>query len=118
MSCLFRVYPLNSTFIHKQFIIIMNSISFSFFFSFTFFPFEDYTAFPPAMSVQCMLDHKELHSFAVQIARGMKHLEEHKIIHRDLAARNVLIDENRQLKISDFGLSRSLIYIGQRSKKV
>lgn len=65
-----------------------------------------------------MLDHKELHSFAVQIARGMKHLEDRGIIHRDLAARNVLIDENKQLKISDFGLSRCTIYVTRRTKKV
>lgn len=82
--------------------------------------FEDYTVFPntAAISLECVLDHKELHSFAVQIARGMKHLEERGIIHRDLAARNVLIDENRQLKISDFGLSRSIIYVTRRAKKV
>ena len=28
------------------------------------------------------------------------------IVHRDLACRNVLIDRNKNLKISDFGLSR------------
>lgn len=71
-----------------------------------------------AISLECVLDHKELHSFAVQIARGMRHLEERGIIHRDLAARNILIDENRQLKISDFGLSRSIIYVTRRAKKV
>lgn len=28
------------------------------------------------------LDHNELHNFALQIARGMRHLEEKKITHR------------------------------------
>lgn len=83
------------------------------------FSITDYTVFPnTVISLECVLDHKELHSFAVQIARGMKHLEEKGIIHRDLAARNILIDENRQLKISDFGLSRSIIYVTRRAKKV
>lgn len=81
---------------------------------------KDYTVIPnpQAISFECVLDHKELHSFAVQIARGMKHLEERGIIHRDLAARNILIDENKQLKISDFGLSRSIIYVSRLTRKV
>lgn len=81
----------------------------------------DYIGYPSpqaTLSLECILDHKELHSFAVQIARGMKHLEDRGIIHRDLAARNILIDEQKQLKISDFGLSRSIIYVTQGMKKV
>lgn len=33
-------------------------------------------------SLEYVLDHKELHNFAIQIARGMRHLEERKITHR------------------------------------
>lgn len=40
------------------------------------------------------------------------------VYYRDLAARNVLIDERETLKISDFGLSRSGIYINTKRKKV
>ncbi|XP_047111693.1 tyrosine-protein kinase receptor torso-like [Schistocerca piceifrons] len=65
-----------------------------------------------------VLDPAELQSFAVQIARGMAHLEQRHITHRDLAARNILIDEHKTLKISDFGLSRSGIYVNTRGKKV
>ena len=35
-----------------------------------------------------------------------------QIIHRDLAARNILVDHNKNTKISDFGLSRSLRDLG------
>lgn len=38
--------------------------------------------------------------------------------HSDLAARNVLIDSNKTLKISDFGLSRHGIYTNTKTRKV
>ncbi|XP_049808996.1 uncharacterized protein LOC126252171 [Schistocerca nitens] len=72
----------------------------------------------PGHGLDYVLDPAELQSFAVQIARGMAHLEQRHITHRDLAARNILIDEHKTLKISDFGLSRSGIYVNTRGKKV
>ncbi|XP_030383444.1 mast/stem cell growth factor receptor Kit [Scaptodrosophila lebanonensis] len=65
-----------------------------------------------------ILDNRELHNFALQIANGMRFLEEQEITHRDLAARNVLIDNNKTLKISDFGLSRHGIYTNTRTRKL
>nr|CDS29591.2 tyrosine protein kinase csk [Hymenolepis microstoma] len=53
--------------------------------------------------------HKEqLHlvRYVSQIASGMKVMEEHELLHRDLATRNILLDENDNIKIGDFGLSR------------
>ncbi|CAJ0567176.1 unnamed protein product, partial [Mesorhabditis spiculigera] len=46
--------------------------------------------------------------YALQIAGGMAYLESQRLIHRDLAARNVLVFGPKKIKISDFGLSRSL----------
>ncbi|UMM31411.1 hypothetical protein L5515_012898 [Caenorhabditis briggsae] len=46
--------------------------------------------------------------YAEQIAMGMSYLESQRLIHRDLAARNVLVFSPKLVKISDFGLSRSL----------
>ena len=43
--------------------------------------------------------------WCVQIARGMAHIEQLKIVHRDLAARNVLLDKFLNAKVADFGMS-------------
>nr|GMD31830.1 serine/threonine-protein kinase HT1 isoform X1 [Ipomoea batatas]GMD36725.1 serine/threonine-protein kinase HT1 isoform X1 [Ipomoea batatas] len=47
--------------------------------------------------------------YALDIARGMNYLHEHKpeaIIHRDLEPSNILRDDSGHLKVADFGLSK------------
>lgn len=51
---------------------------------------------------------KTLLNWCTQIARGMAYLEERRLVHRDLAARNVLVDNNMNVKIADFGLAKIL----------
>lgn len=38
----------------------------------------------------------------------MEYLEKERFVHRDLAARNILLASKYQIKITDFGLSRTL----------
>uniref|UniRef100_A0A8C5QWE2 Receptor protein-tyrosine kinase n=1 Tax=Leptobrachium leishanense TaxID=445787 RepID=A0A8C5QWE2_9ANUR len=70
------------------------------------------------MPYGCLLDHvrenknhivsRDLLNWCVQIAKGMKYLEEVRLVHRDLAARNVLVKNPAHVKITDFGLARLL----------
>lgn len=70
------------------------------------------------MPLGCLLDYvrqnrhtigsKSLLNWCAQIARGMAHLEQCRLVHRDLAARNVLVQTPHLLKITDFGLARLL----------
>lgn len=46
--------------------------------------------------------------YAADICSGMHYLEYKQVLHRDLAARNILVASDRLVKISDFGLARSL----------
>uniref|UniRef100_A0A671QEK5 Mitogen-activated protein kinase kinase kinase n=1 Tax=Sinocyclocheilus anshuiensis TaxID=1608454 RepID=A0A671QEK5_9TELE len=46
--------------------------------------------------------------WASGIASGMNYLHLHKIIHRDLKSPNVLVTQNDNVKISDFGTSKEL----------
>uniref|UniRef100_A0AC34GPF0 Protein kinase domain-containing protein n=1 Tax=Panagrolaimus sp. ES5 TaxID=591445 RepID=A0AC34GPF0_9BILA len=65
---------------------------------------------------------KDILLISWQIANGMAHIAQHKLVHRDLACRNVLLTEDLRVKITDFGLccdcDHSYTYTGSISKRL
>lgn len=57
-----------------------------------------------AKRVPAIVHQEELHLFAIAIAKGCEYLHSKKITHGDLASRNILIDKNKTLKLSDYGM--------------
>ena len=45
---------------------------------------------------------------SLEVARGMSHLAQLNIVHGDLAARNILVFDDFRVKVSDFGLAKTL----------
>ncbi|CAD8107865.1 unnamed protein product [Paramecium primaurelia] len=53
-----------------------------------------------------ILDEDEIKSIFIEILKGMKYIYQKGIVHRDLKIDNILIDENKVVKIADFGFAK------------
>ena len=51
---------------------------------------------------------RQLMTWAVQVADGMRYLASLRCVHRDLAARNCMLDETLQCRIADFSLGQDV----------
>ncbi|VDN58113.1 unnamed protein product, partial [Dracunculus medinensis] len=53
------------------------------------------------------LDPIQIKLFLFQLLRGLAYCHERKILHRDLKPQNLLLNDNGELKLADFGLARA-----------
>lgn len=54
----------------------------------------------------------------IQLLSSAHYMHENNVIHRDLKLGNVMLDDNMNLKVGDFGLAAQLVYEGERKKTV
>jgi 5'-AMP-activated protein kinase catalytic alpha subunit len=59
------------------------------------------------MTVKSVLTEKEARRIFRQLVSGMIQIHNANIVHRDLKLENLLLDEDRNILISDFGLGRT-----------
>jgi surface protein len=56
----------------------------------------------------CLIDEKIISDIIIQICIGIKEIHKNKLIHRDLTPDNIFMDNNKKIKIGDFGVSKVL----------
>lgn len=49
---------------------------------------------------------RDVTQIGIDVARALKHAHDHGVIHRDLKPANLLVDENDEVKLTDFGIAK------------
>lgn len=61
-----------------------------------------------------VLTEPEVRYYMRQLVEGCQYVHSKRVIHRDLKLGNMLVNENMQLKIADFGLATRVEYEGEK----
>lgn len=62
-------------------------------------------AAPVALPVSSIYHPLDAYKYALQLADALQYLHERQIVHADIKPTNILLDENQDLKLADFGLA-------------
>lgn len=63
------------------------------------------------------LEEEEALSVALCVARALRHAwERHHILHRDIKPANIMVDDDGEIKLTDMGLSKSLLEDGEATQ--
>jgi receptor tyrosine kinase-like orphan receptor 1 len=55
-----------------------------------------------------ILQHTDMIHIATQVAAGLEYLGLHQFVHKDIAARNIVVGDSLNIKIANFGISRTV----------
>lgn len=66
------------------------------------------------MKTRKTLTDPEVRYFMAQLVEGCKYIHSRHIIHRDLKLGNLLLSEQMEVKITDFGLATEVFYVGEK----
>ena len=90
---------------HKNIIRVLDFGTYKEFFyiSFEYFKSENLRSFINGNKIS----DEEKEKLVIQFLRGLSYAHKNKIIHRDIKPENILVNENLELKLSDFGLALS-----------
>lgn len=60
------------------------------------------------------LDYSNVRLFMFQLFRGLAYIHQRRVLHRDVKPQNLLISEIGELKLADFGIIFTTIYLSPR----
>ena len=65
-----------------------------------------------------LIEENIMKDIIIQMCKALKTIHENNIIHRDLTPENIFINENKKIKIGDFGISKILTMSNKYTKSI